>query len=196
MSRKYLLLIFSLISLSVFSASWARADSNKIWLIKSKTEPVYTLWLDGTITFGEPEATTETATLEANEYVFANKWFVRGNAIYTPWARKPLIYSFESKKANVRIGLSAKNFAGGASGWTKPTGYSHFKVDVYVDNRRKGRLKISASDTQVNTEYLDIEQLDKGQHKIKFIWVNDKYNPGAKQDANIEIHNVSIQQTY
>jgi len=193
MTKKYLLLTFSLTLLLLFSASWARADYNKKWLIKSKTDLVYTLWLDGTITMGEPNVTTESTTLNANEYISAYKWFVRGNAIYTPWTRKPITYSFESKKDSARIGLSAKNFAGGGKGWTKPTGYTHFKVDVYVDNRRKGRLRIKASDTQINTEYLNIEQLDKGYHDIKFVWLNDKYAPGQKQDANIEIYNVSIE---
>lgn len=196
MAKKYLFFIFSLVLALVLSASWAAADSNKIWLLKSTSDAAYTLWLDGTITCGEPDAITETVTLEANQYTSANKWFIRGNAIYTPWAKKPITYSFESKTGWARIGLTAKNFAGDGKGWTKPTGYSHFKVDVYVDNRRKGRIDIKASDTQINTEYLNIEQLDKGKHKIKFIWVNDRYKPRQKQDANIEIHDVIIEQRY
>lgn len=196
--KKYLLLMFTLMLALIFSASWATADANTIWLIKTKSEPIYTLWVDGTITFGEPDAIIETINIAPTQFNFATSprhWFIRGNAIYTPWQRKPLCYSFESKTGSTRVGLSAKNFGGG-SGWTKPTGYSHFKVDVYVDNLRKGRLRIKASDTEVNTEYLNIEQLDKGHHDIKFIWVNDKYAPGRKQDANIEIHDVLIEQAY
>lgn len=196
MHKKYLFYIVSLIMLSLlFLARWSMADSHKIWLIKSKTDPVYTLWLDGTITVGEPDTTTEVIALSANEYVAASRWFIRGNAIYTPWRKKPIIYSFESKKSSCRVGLSVKNYAGG-QGWTKPSGYSHFHVRIYLDDNYKGTLSVAASDTQVNTDYLDIKQLDKGKHEVKFIWTNDRYKPGKKQDANIEIHNVLIEQTY
>ncbi|MBU2541062.1 MAG: hypothetical protein KJ593_04075 [Candidatus Omnitrophica bacterium] len=200
MIKNCLVSIFSLILLLGLSLSSAEAASNNTWLIKSKatgSEQVFAVWMDGRLSSGTPvseDGIISSVTFSGSQYLSAKEWVTneQTGAVRTYWSNKPIVYGMESEGGTYRIVLSAKNYVG-STGWSLPKGYKNFNVVVKVANKKVGTILLEASDTEVKTGYLVLNDIESGVHQVKLIWNNDSYKPAKKWDANIEIQSVAFE---
>ena len=195
MDKKFSIILLNLILALTLLPQMEAKETNDTWLVRSK-DPVFTIYMSGMIVRGEPDAyAAGVISLKGSQFLSAEGWYKNGDAVHTFWGRKPIVYMANSTGGTYKIGLAVKNFAG-HPGWTKPSGFSYFIVDVFVNNKRSGTLYIEASDTSLKSSYLSNPiYLKPGEQNIKFIWTNDSYNPKRSQDANIEIYSVLLERT-
>jgi len=191
------------LSLVLSLSTCAMAEASNKWLIKSKSDngsgTLFAIWQDGSITAGEPYSLTgsdeivEVERLQAKQFVQAKQWFSSGGGkMYTPWQGKPITYAVESLGGKCRIGLSAKNFVS-QEGWGLPKKYNNFKLLVKIDDKKAGKIYVGASNAEVKTGYLTLENVPQGNHQLEFTWKNDRYKPNKRIDTNLEIHNVTFE---
>jgi subtilisin family serine protease len=100
---------------------------------------------------------------------------------------KYLIYNASVPAAgDYTVNVEAKNFAN--DGWKLPSTYTHFRLNVTVDDVSKGTLLVPASDLDYKTGTFKLTGLSAGNHTIKITWTNDSYNSTQKTDANIQVN--------
>jgi len=129
-------------------------------------------------------------------------WGTEDFGEYTSWANESLIFSVAfSVSGDYQITIAARNNAQApgqgaiqprGDDWSLPTGYTHFQVEVYVDDVLAGVANIPASDTEIQTGNLTLNGISAGTHNISYKWVNDEYQPAQHQDANILFERVEI----
>jgi hypothetical protein len=111
-----------------------------------------------------------------------NEWYEEGTSIWTAWSGQWVEYTAELHAGTWNIGLNAINHGNlGDDGW-----YTEFQIS---NNLTDETIQITASDDE---EFFDYVQMDltQGTYKVKYTWLNDKYNQPLALDANIEITSV------
>ena len=116
-----------------------------------------------------------------------DRWFKdpnNGNGIYTAWSQHWIEWEVDFGEApdEGEEGGSFDILLGCTNHGIVDNEYQ-FKVDVYVDGVKKGKLTITADSLTERTGRMGLGKLS-GAHNIRLVWTNDKWIPD-QLDANI-----------
>ena len=131
-----------------------------------------------------------------------SRWYTRYPTLYTYWSVSWAEYNFDiPRDGYYYVGISVRN----KDGRLLPYGYM-FDIevhDVHIRERmndgiydytwsRKGKISIRANGDNYLSGFIRT-YLPKGEHKIKYMWLNDYHIPG-RYDANIQIKEVFVKE--
>lgn len=114
-----------------------------------------------------------------------HEWYKQGNSLWTAWGSQWVEYEADLAPGTWTIGLNAANHGNlGDNGW-----YTQFQVSSLFDSSQR-TLTITASDSEAFFGSFTAAVLAQDTYRIRYTWLNDKYNPGLGRDANLMITDV------
>jgi hypothetical protein len=119
-------------------------------------------------------------------------WLFEGNAIYTLWQDNWVEYVVNVPAGQWRIGLNALNTQGTLG--PDPNWYPLFEVKVQVVDVGEGMLYIGASDSIEQYGHYSFN-LAGGYYRIRYTWLNDKYDSAHGWDSDFKITGVFLDRT-
>lgn len=155
-------------------------------MIKNKLLALTVIFYMGTLGMGMAMATPYSRAdivLDASSYSkSSDRWFTDDSSIWTAWANQWVEYTVELEPGEWNLGLNVINH-----GYITPEWYPYFIVQT---SEPRNNISIEASDTSINSDYVNIAVSSAGSYTIRYTWKNDKYAPAQGYDANIQIQNV------
>ena len=93
-----------------------------------------------------------------------------------------------SSNMQTKLTVSARNLKEWWGSYNLPDSYTHFELEVYVDDVCYGSCYVPAAQVVYNEGTIDLGTLE-GEHVIRLKWINDYWVPDT-YDANIEINDI------
>lgn len=109
-----------------------------------------------------------------------SSWYEEGNSIYTCWDNTWIEFSTFLDVGNWNIGINMINYGMlGDDGW-----YTAFQV---LDNLTNTVMTTTASSSEVNSNYFNLDVATAAMTTVRYTWLNDKWAPSLGLDANLQI---------